>query len=281
MKDISYSQVVEAEFLRANPENFGEARLTSPEFNSLGKLFREIGSREATLAHIKEFGYPTPEEVTPEMVAITGAAHACGVAIHLANERGVDGKDSTYESYTTKNRFDRFVRLHLPKELRKEWDEPLNRDPEVDNPKIVYPDGVDVNKIYGVAKPSRYLPAQTLRNLEFARLGRLDKATKKAMLIEDIDQTMLGIDWDEFIPVIESAENVIELSGAIGAKVAEKLLQSGLSIEQVAAVLKKSFSIRGIKEEHGNIEEADKVLESLKTSLANTDTTSAVADLLK
>lgn len=277
----NYPQEVANTFLNSPAETFGDAHATTAELVALRHRFKEHGNRDATLASIEEGGYPLPEEIVPEMVALTGATHACGVAIHLAETRGIEGKDSTYESYTAKNRFDRFVALHLPKKLREDWDAPIARGASVENPKIQYPDGVDIGFVYGVAKPSRYLPAQTMRHLEFARLSKLDDATKQAMLIAEMPTESFKVDWDKLIPVIEDATDIIQLAGSIGAKVAEQLLDNGLSDEQVAAILNKSYSIRGIKEEHGNIPEADQTFEALVASVTASPKTMQVAPLLK
>lgn len=281
MPTKDYPNQVADIFLHTQVETFGDAHATTPEISSLRQLFREKGSREATLSAIKEFGYPVPKEITPEMVALAGAAHSCGVAVSLAKARGVEGKDSTYESYTTKNRFDRFVALHLPEALRDDWSAPIAREPGIVNPKIVYPEGVDTESLHGIVKPSRYLPAQTIRHLEFARLGKLDNATKEAMQIDDAPQECFAIDWDMLIPIIESANSTIRLAGDIGANVAKQLLGNGLDDAQVAAILKKGFSTRGIKEEHGDIPEADEVYNALLDSLASSSITSRVATLIK
>lgn len=276
----TYTAEVTNTFMNTPPETFGDAHVTNAELTSLRRLFVEQGTREATLRSIHETGYPMPDEVTPEMVALTGASHACGVAIHLVETRGLAGKDSTYESYTVKNRFDRFTALHLPKELREAWGAPTLRETGYENPNITYPEGVDANFIYGVAKPSRYLPAQTLRHLEFARLGKLDEATKEAMLITDEPVDRFEIDLNKLVPVIEAATDTVQLAGDIGAGIAEQLLGNGLPSEKVAAILKKSFSIRGIKEEHGDVPEADTVYAALIESLGASATTAELASLL-
>jgi hypothetical protein len=281
MTSQSYPQEVSDVFLQTPVETFGDAHATTAELAALRQLFQEQGSREATLASIKESGYPLPEEVTPEMVALTGARHACGVAIHLVETRGVEGKDSTYESYTTKNRFDRFVGLHIPKALRKDWVAPVARGEGIDNPTIKYPEGVDIGLVHGVAKPSRYLSAQTMRHLEFARLGKLDDATKEAMLITEAPLESFEVDWDKLIPVLETATDTVQLAGDIGANVAEQLLDNGLSNEQVAAILKKSYSIHGIKEEHGDIPEAEQTYEALVESITTSPKTAQLATLLR
>lgn len=275
----AYSQQVAETFRQAH--NFGAAAPTSFELSSLRALHEANGrDREATLQAIQEQGYPLPDEITPEMVALTGAAHACGVAVHLAEVRGVEGKDATYESYVAKNRFDRFTALHLPDELRADWGAPIDRDPTA-SPDVGYPESADISKIHGIGKPSRYLPAQTMRHLEFARLGKLDEPTKEAMGISSVEELdKFAVAWDSLVPVIECATDTIELAGAIGAEVGRQLLANGLPPEQVAGVLQKSYSVRGIKEEHGDVPEADKVYEALVSNLAKLPETEAVSELV-
>lgn len=261
--------------------DFGSAAPTSFELSSLRALYRANGKdHNATLASLVEHGYPLPEEITPEMVALTGVAHACGVAIHLAEIRGTEGKDSTYESYIAKNRFDRFTGLHLPDDLRPDWNTPIDRDPEA-SLDMAYPHSADFTKIHGIGKPSRYLPAQMMRHLEFARLGMLDEPTKEAMGISSVeDLNKFAVLWDSLVPVIEDATSTIELAGAIGTEVGKQLLANGLSPEQVAGLLKKSYSIRGIKEEHGDVSEADEVYEALVVCLAEQPETELVSKLI-
>lgn len=274
-----YPQQVAEVFNQAR--HFGEAAPTAFELSSLRAIHKANGrDRDATLLAIQEHGYPLPEEITPEMVALTGAAHACGVTVYLAETRGVEGKDSTYESYVAKNRFDRFTALHLPKELRDDWRAPIDRTPDA-SPNITYPTSADNTKVYGVGKPSRYLPAQTMRHLEFARLGKLDESTKEAMGISSVeDLKKFAVNWDSLIPTIESAANVIQLAGSIGAEVGKQLLANGLSTEQVTGILKKSYSVIEIKEEHGDIPEADEVYEALVSSLATSPETKSISKLL-
>lgn len=281
MTSQSYPQEVSDVFLHTPVETFGDGHATTAELTALRQLFQEQGTREATLASIKESGYPLPEEIKPEMVALTGATHACGVAIHLVETRGIEGKDPTYDSYTAKNRFDRFVGLHISKELQNDWKAPVAREEGIDNPKIKYPEGVDISLVYGVAKPSHYLPAQTIRHLEFARLGKLDNATKQAMLITEAPSESFEVDWDKLIPVLEAATDTVQLAGDIGANIAEQLIDNGLTNEQVAAILRKSYDIRGIKEEHGGILEADQTYAALVESIAASPKTAQLVSLLK
>jgi len=278
----TYLEDVSQAFLHSDPATFGTSGATGAELGALRGLYRESGgNRDATLQTIVDEGYPMPTTVTAEMVALTGAIHACGVALHLAEIRGVEGKEATYESYTAKNRFDRFVSLHLPKDLRTEWSQPSPRESGFDNPTIEYPDGVDSDFIYGVAKPHRYFPAQTMRHLEFARLGKLDEKTKSNLLIADeADLSKFTIDWEELIPTIESATDTTVLAGNIGAQIASQLLKNGLNTQQVAAILAEGYSTRGVKQEHGNIPEANEVYSALLASLALSSETKDVADSL-
>ncbi len=272
-RNPSYSKQVAGTFLKSG-EDFGKAKATAAELGALRALYLELGSdRDATLESIREDGYPHPEQITPEMVALTGVAHACGVTIPLAESRGIKGKDSTYESYTTKNRFDRFTALHIPKSLKDVWEASVKRDPNA-SPDVVYPEGVDNDLIHGINAPHRFFPAQTMRHLEFARLYKLDSDTEKAMGINELrDLDKCAVDWEDLVPVIESATDVTQLAGDLGATIALRLLDNGLSQEQVTGILRKGFSVEGIKKEHGNVSEADQVFNSLISALKAHPTT--------
>lgn len=278
----TYAEQVSAAFFGSNPERFGDAHATTLELTALRELYNATGKdRGITINSIIKNGYPQSDEITPEDLGLAGASHACGVASHLAEERGPDGKKSTHESYTAKNRFDRFVSIHLPENLREAWEAPIAREEGFESPDIAYPDGVDTRYIYGVAKPSRYLPAQTMRHLEFARLGKLDAETQEVMQITGEPPDRFKIDWGALITTIENASDVVQLAGDIGAKIAEQLLDNGLSEKQVTAILKKSFDTSGVKKEHGDVPEAREVWKALGQSLARTPETGRLAIPLK
>lgn len=279
-----YAQQVADAFLSTPVDQFGDAHVTTAEIGALRRLYEASGrDRIATLDAISEHGYPLPRDITPEMVALSGAAHACGVAIDLAETRGIEGKDSTYESYTTKNRFDRFTSDHLPKTLLNDWAKPIEREVGYANSAVVYPEGVDENLIHGIAKPHRYYPAQTMRYLEFARLGKLDDQTAHEFgITETTDLSTFSIDWASLTPTIESAQDVVELSGKLSAQIARELLGNGLSSNQVAAILNKGYSLGGMRQEHGQVTQSDKAYSALLAELNTAEDTALVAaDLVK
>ncbi len=250
-----YAEQVSVAFRASNPEQFGDSRATGAEFSALKKLHAWNGrNREATLADIMTNGYPAPDEITPDMVAIAGAAHACGVTEQLASLRGEEGMDSTYDSYTTKNQFDRFVRLHLPEGLREEWEAPIDREIGFINGAVRYPEGVDDTKIHGGALPHRFLPAQTMRYLEFARLGKLDEDTKVEFGITDkTDIDRFNVEWETLVPAIQSATNLVDLAGNIASEIRVQLRESGLPEDQITAVINKGYDAQGMINEHGNV----------------------------
>ncbi len=257
---VPYHDQVSEAFRLTPPEAFGDSHATWAELGALRALHKwNGGDREATLRDIATHGYPTPDEITPDMIALSGAAHACGVTEHLAESRGVEGKETTYESYTIKNRFDRFVRKHLPEHLRTEWADPIDREEGFTNDTVSYPEGVDTTKIHGGALPHRFLPAQTMRYLEFARLGKLDAKTREEWQIDDktgLDK--FRVEWDELIPRIESSKTLLDLTGNIADGIASELQNSGLSDELIVSVLKKGFSTEGMTAEHGEFEVIEK-----------------------
>ncbi len=75
--------------------------------------------------------------------------------------------------------------------------------------------------IHGINAPHRYFPAQTMRHLEFARQCKLDYDTEKAMGIDTVrDSEQFAVDWEDLVPVIESAKGVNQLAGDLGAEIA-------------------------------------------------------------
>ncbi len=268
-----YSEQVEKVFEDTSPDQFGDAHATRAELGALRALHSELGrDRAATLEAIKRDGYPLPEGIAPEMIALTGAAHACGVTVDLAENRGVEGKDSTYESYTIKNRFDRFVRKHLPEHLREEWDAPIDREEGFANTAVSYPKGVDETKIHGGALPHRFLPAQTMRYLEFARLGKLDDETKEDWdITQDTDLAQFSVDWDTLVPAIESATSLLGLTSNIADELANQLQANGLSQDQIVSIISKGFGVNGIIKEHGNIDQISNYADISSKEAVNLD----------
>ena len=252
----TYAQQVSESFQLTTTERFGDGHTTGHELSALYLLHKWLGrNREATIEHVIFYGYPTPDELTPEMIAVTGAAHACGVTEHLAEERGLEGMESTYESYTIKNRFDRFVRLHVNDSLQDEWDRPIPREQGFINNTISYPNGVDETLIHGGALPHRFLPAQAIRYLEFARLGKLDDNTKALWGINaNTDLELFRVDWDTLIPAIASSETTQDLIVNIARKIVSQLQENGLDNDRIKAVISKGFNTSGMRSEHGDFE---------------------------
>ncbi len=270
-----YAERVSRSFQAAKPERFGDGHATVSEMSALRSIFKiNGGNRSATIKDIRTYAYPRLENITPEDVALAGASHACAVTEDLAVTRGPEGKDSTYESYTIKTRFDRFTLLHLPVEVRENWQTPIERQNDFVNEGVSYPYGVDETLIHGGALPHRFLPAQTMRYLELARLRKLDEASKDTLLItDDTDLTKYGLVWDSLVPTIANAVNPIQLAGSIGAKIAQLLLENGLSQTQVEALLNKTYSTIGIASEHGHIPEATAVRDALSSALQDSEET--------
>ena len=208
-------------------------------------------------------------EPTMENMAVAAFRHACCVAVHLAGVRGPDGLAASLESYSLKNRFDSFTQSHLPDALRVKWDLPINREPGVSRPNVQYPNCVDATKVHGGAKPHRYFVSQTMRNIEFARLGKLDANTAAAFGIEnrfDISN-LFALDWRNFIPIIKNSKDLNVMSAGMGAITALQLLDNGLSPEQVAAVLDSGFNVNTVKSEHGDIPQAALIRHFLSTAI--------------
>jgi hypothetical protein len=263
----AYAEKVAEVFRESDPERFGRAGHTQAEI--------EVERQTPT-----DNGLLLPQEVTPEMVALAGAAHGCGVTIHLAETRGVEGALQTWLSYTTKNKFDRFVGINLTHTLHLAWTEPIPRQPGYENEQIEYPGRVDKTKVHGAALPHRLMPARAFRNLEFARWGRLETAATEAMQLGDLNDeelsTVLKLRRETFAPVIGNAKDHIKLAGQIGAEMARQLLRNGLTPDQVSAILNTSYDVSDLEAEHGNIPELQAVRVALAQSLAGNPTTAGV-----
>src|SRR5690606_37767856 len=100
-------------FLNSPPETFGTAYQTAGEYLGRQQLAERLGphaNRQTLDDFESEHPQPLPSHITPEMVGLAAASHACGVAIKLAEERGPQGAAMTMRSYGAKNNFDRFTR---------------------------------------------------------------------------------------------------------------------------------------------------------------------------
>ncbi|MEM6998135.1 MAG: hypothetical protein AAF413_04460 [Patescibacteria group bacterium] len=214
---------------------FGESSPTGAELAALLALRKSTGSREATLRAISKDGYPLPTQITPQMVGLAGAAHGCRRTEHLAAERGPDGSRETYLSYTTKNQFDRFVRKHLPQELLPEWSAAQDDTGMLDN-SYATPKGIDPSRNYGGSLPHRIGPATAVRYLESARLGWISPSDEESLLITDeTDRSQYTLQWDEFIPGIQAARSIEELTGSMQETVLDRLRSNSMSDAQIAA----------------------------------------------
>jgi len=256
----SYQKKVSKELRKTEPDKFGDASLTGSESGALRKLHKQNNkSREATIEYIIKNGYPLPENITVEDLAKAGARHACGVTEWLTETRGELAKESTYESYTIKSRFDRFVWKNLPENLKDEWRSPIGREGGYKNKAVNYPDNVDKTKIYGGALPHRFLSAQTMKNLELARLGKLDDRTLKEWNVPDnFDLSVFAIEWKQLIPAIQRARTLVELTKNIKDKIIDILQQNNVAQNIIDSIIETGFRTKGLKWEHGNFEGSEK-----------------------
>jgi hypothetical protein len=151
------------------------------------------------------------------------------------------------------------------------------REPGFNNPQIIFPKRVDTRLIHGVANAHRFLPAQTLRHMDFARWGRLEDDLKATMEIDGIDEAAaFRVRRDLLVSTVANASDHVKLSGDLGAKIAEQLLKNGLTPEQVSSILDKSYSIKGLQEEHGKVPEFLAVRQALARALGQNPATGRV-----
>src|SRR5512143_642503 len=162
-------------------EEPGDAQPSVIEVASMRALLRNTGNTEEARRVIIEHGFPLlKDEIGPETLGETAYKHLCVVAPYLYRQRGEAATADTVESYITKNRFDRWVGFNLIKlgkmegKIKEQWYSPQDRQPGYENEtQVQYPKGVDDTKIFGIAKPHRYWPAQLMRYLEYMRLGKV------------------------------------------------------------------------------------------------------------
>jgi hypothetical protein len=268
----NFKNKVSETFKETPADSFGDASLTAKEIGVLKKLLEENKkNKDAVVEHVKRSGMPLPvDEITAEDWARAGAKHACGVTEHLAKKsvRGEEFKEDAYESYTTKNRFDRFIEQHLSEELKKEWKRPLKRDVENSEAPISYPEGVDESKIHGGGLPHRILPAGTIKNLELVRLGRLDKKILGMDGVgKNVELRQLAIEWDKLIPDIQSAKTVIELTKNLMNGIRRELETNGVLEGAINNIIKTGFKMKGLEWEHGEFENYDEYYKEVVESL--------------
>jgi len=305
-------------FDQGNEGNFGRAGMSTHERLTLRQMYEEVKSeayqalfgergvetlsrseraelreqiRAGLVERIVERGWQQPEVglVGAEEVAETGVEHACGVAEYLVEQRGPEAGPNTHFSYTTKNQLDRFVWRRLVKlgrirkggDLYDEWYGLQERQKGYFNPQVRYPAGVDDSKIYGVAKPHRYWPAQLMRYLEAIRLGRVVGDESKNLKVDESNLTAYAIRWAEFEDVFEAAGSVDEIAVGIAVKAMVTLKRNGLSDEQVITVLLAGYSPGGPVKEHGNIPQVRKIWKEIIAKVEDDEEIGALAGPLR
>lgn len=251
----------------ASREAFGSAAIVGKEFSSLRAMYRFYKTRAQVIEKIVDQGWLQPDEVAIEDLGESAVSHACVVAEHLFETRGEEASPNTYFSYTTKNQFDRYVantllksnRIREGQDLYHDWYDPQDRDPSHSNPAVKYPKNIDATKIYGIAKPNRYWPAQLLRYLEAIRLNRASTEELQKLHVNQGDIKKYTIPWVNYREVIEKAQSVDEIAVGVAVKTMEILHQNGLSNEQIVEVVLAGYSPGGPVNEHGKIPQIGKI----------------------
>jgi hypothetical protein len=244
-----------------------EARETFPDNKELSRESRvqSLNLRRTYIVNqIKNQGFPSHNLVTAERLADAANKHGCVVAEDLAAKRGPDGALATFESYTTKDRFDRFVQDTLFQKkifqnnpnLYQEWQEAEARETEVLAP-VRYPKNVDSNKVYGISRPKRFLPSQLMKDLENYRLNPNTTSD-------------VSIYWEELEPVLENAECLMDITVGIPIAVVDQLLAKGPSgpdDSEIVSLLLSGYSPTGPIKEHGCVEEVRQIWQAIITGL--------------
>ncbi|MCR4326841.1 MAG: hypothetical protein NUV52_04265 [Candidatus Roizmanbacteria bacterium] len=254
MSAETYHAEVVNRYNTATAEEFGSSEMTRGELDALKELAKKLGhSRWAIEDYIEAQGWPLPEEISGCAVGEAAAKLACVVAEHLVAMRGPDAARETVWSYTTKNQADRYVYGILrdtekisPYPGRLEaWHAPEDREPGYVNQDVRYPPHIDATKIYGIAKPHRYWPAQLLRHLEALRLQKIST--------NGTPPEAFTVPWRHFQYVIGREPTVQDISAGIAIHVLETVKHQGLSDDQLAALLLEGYSPSGPVREHGRI----------------------------
>lgn len=289
----------------AAPEQYGGAEVTPRELGALRNLYaatkeslfgdvsiRKLSRedkeliRSLVVGRIVEEGWPVPEKVEAKDLAEAAIAHACVVAEHLIEERGVEASPDTFFSYTTKDQFDRFASMILLRsdrikkggDLHDEWHSPQDRAPGFVNPAVKYPEGLDSTKIYGVAKPHRYWPAQLLRIIEELRLGKMPEQKKNKLRVGDTNVKRYAIPWIDYRESIKGAESVDDVAVGVAVKTMEILHKRGLKDYQIVELIIAGYDPKGPMNEHGNIPQVHEIwsgildrTENSKAGIVNLD----------
>lgn len=288
-----------------NAYKIGDATITTHELIPLVDLYRDVKAntfpsipfkkltpdqkeqlRDLVTQNIIDNGWPQPprESIGPKALGISAAAHSCVVAESLIDKRGPEAAPDTVWSYSTKNQFDRFVMMRLLKtgrikpngDLHKDWYDPQNRDPNHKNKDVKYPEGIDDSKIYGVAKPNRFLPAQFLRFLEAIRLGKMPKEKMQNLNIETDHLEKYKIPWREFNDVIDKARTVDDIASGIAIRSMEIFKQRGLSNKQIIKLITLGYNPQGPFREHGNIPDVHHIWSRILEKVQKSETIAAL-----
>jgi hypothetical protein len=286
---------------QAKPDEYGRAEMATLERSTLREIYEKIfveecqrifGSgevqkdkegllrqivKERVVDKIVADGWPqpNPERVGPRDIADSGVEHACVVAEYLIDSRGAEASPSTFFSYTTKNQFDRYVLKVLTRSgkfskesnIRSEWFGLWDRQNGYSNPRVKYPEGVDDTKIYGVAKPHRYWPAQLMRYLEAVRLGKISESERERLKVGGSLPDLYTIPWADLDKSIEDSKTVDEIAVNIFVYVAERLKTNGLNDGQVVEMLTAGYSPNGPTSEHGDIPQVHSIWNKIITKL--------------
>lgn len=290
LKEIFYQEFL-AEFNSHSAEPPGDASLTRIERVSLRYALELTGGNEVARRYIIENGLPLLRDaVGPRDLGETAYRHICVVAAYLNDTRGIDAAPDTVESYITKNRFDRWFHLQLVREgrmgvnsdIEQAWDFPQDRQQGYENTaQVQYPYGVDGTKIYGVAKPHRYWPAQTARYLEFIRLGKVDSQDERDRLgLVNGQEWKYEILWQNFRDVVRFESSLDGMTVGIAIKTMEILSNRDLDNDQVIKLVLAGYSPGGIMNEHGNIPQVHELWSGIVNRVEFNQTLSPMKDEL-
>lgn len=275
---MSNNQELSEVFNQGNTENFGSAKITKKEISTLRNLYsltrnQVFGNTQQLRKEDKAIirgivtdsiineGWPSPKEVNIGDLGEAAISHACVVAEHLFETRGEEATPDTFYSYTTKNQFNRFIKMILLRsgrikqggDLFNDWNNPQDREPDYTNPDVKFPEGLDNTKIYGIAKPNRYWPAQLIKNLEAIRLGKLSKEDRLKFKIGDLDNKLFSIPWSNYEQTIIDAKSIDDIAIGVASKTIEKLIDQGIGNDTIVEIIIAGYNPVGIVSEHGKI----------------------------
>jgi hypothetical protein len=297
LNENEYKHNFKTQYNKADGDEYGRARMTTLERTTLRELQEKVKDdvkvkifgnkelnvedkqtlREITRTEVVEeiirSGWPQPDRelVEAKDVAESGSEHACVVAEYLVDVRGAEAGSDTFFSYTTKNQLDRYVSMKLIKfgrlkkggNLFEDWHGLQNRQEGYKNSNVRYPEGVDDSKIYGVAKPHRYWPAQLMRNLEAIRLGKISEQDRDKLMIGNTALEAYVVPWNNLDEIIQDSESVDDMAVGIAIKVLEELKAHGLNDDKLIEVLMAGYSPGGPLTEHGDVPQVHEIWSKL------------------